>query len=442
MIARFTLTALFVLGLAATALAVEVQLEYQDYGKSTHAEFWPHGVAYAQPLLDLPDGEWKLPTIVSELPVYGLLELYGTKRLILLDKKEAADAFPSILYVDKNGNGDLTDDIRLEGRFSGDETYGFAQYGELAFTLEEDGVSVPYAMLASAQCQGNFDSGEALTRDELESFLSIQFTVRCAYHGKFRIDGQSYVVWLGDANGNGRFDERVSMSNAQLSDQTRLFCQGDQIYVSATPKADYYDGQPLSDLLVIGDRVFDVAVDIPGGKMTLTPTELPLVHVKLATEAERLTLYSEQDNRSIAMFQPGKRTMVPAGDYQVLGYQILRNDEQGDLWRVVASATTAASAITVAGRATTIEFGEPFVPTVAVPSAARALVANGKANDVPMSLNTVGCANAQVVDIGRIRGENTKLPLSPLYAQRPKEATYRILEPDDRVVAQGQFEYG
>lgn len=440
MFARLTLTVLFVLGLAVTAPAIEVQLEYQDYGKFTGREFRPNGITAVQPLFALPDGEWKLPDIVSELPVYGLLELRDTKRLVLLDQKRADDPFYSVLYVDKNGNGDLTDDGRLVGQLAGDESYHFVQFGALEFALDEDGVSLPYAMFAMAQCQGNEDPKKTLTKEHLSQYyFSIRFQAGCAYHGKLQIDGQSYVVWLGDTNGNARFDDRVSMSDAQIAGEDRLFWQGDQIYVSATPTIDYYDSLPLSDLLVLGDRVFDVAVDVPGGKMTLTQTELPLVHVKLATEAERLALYSNQDNRSVAMFQPGNRTMVPAGDYRVLSYQILRNDEQGDLWRVVASATGATPVVNVSGRSTTVEFGEPFVPKVDISDYYRERIAGGRINEVRMSLNAVGCANAQVVDISHMRGNKTKLPLS---GSRPKEASYKILEPDDKVIARGKFEYG
>src|SRR5216117_3740266 len=52
-----------------------------------------------------PEALTKSPDTIS--PLYGTIEFAGAKHLILLDEPEGHDGK---LYVDANGNGDLTDD--------------------------------------------------------------------------------------------------------------------------------------------------------------------------------------------------------------------------------------------------------------------------------------------------------------------------------------------
>ena len=74
--------------------------------------------------------------------------------------------------------------------------------------------------------------------------------------------------------------------------------------------------------------------------------------LKVAMETERLMLCPKKEGQSVMLLQPGKRTMVPKGTYRVLAYQALRNDAQGDLWKLIASGTKNTPFVTVSARAT------------------------------------------------------------------------------------------
>ncbi|MCP4640113.1 MAG: hypothetical protein GY851_06760 [bacterium] len=139
------------------------------------------------------------------------------------------------------------------------------------------------------------------------------------------------------------------------------------------------------------------------------------------------------------LYQPGTQITVPAGSYIPAKYRALRNDEQGDLWGLVAYGTGNTPASDLSDSGGTVAFGAPFTPTVDISPHHVQRVKAGQMTDLPMNLNIRGQAHEQVIDIAHMQGRRTKLPLS---GRRPKEAKYKIVKADGKVVTQGTFEYG
>jgi hypothetical protein len=55
-----------------------------------------------------------------------------------------------------------------------------------------------------------------------------------------------------------------------------------------------------------------------------------------------------------------------------------------------------------------------------------------------------GAGKERLADLSRVSGDRTRIELSTSnrFLNRPKEPTYKIVQPDGQIVAQGSFEYG
>ncbi|UCE22262.1 MAG: hypothetical protein JSV46_08670, partial [Candidatus Aminicenantes bacterium] len=160
---------------------------------------------------------------------------------------------------------------------------------------------------------------------------------------------------------------------------------------------------------------------------------------KLNMNTERLSLYTEDGKRSVMMYRPSKKIKVPAGTYRLYKYQALKNDEQGDQWRLCAWATTESPFVTVDRKGeVALEFGEPYLAIVNVihPRAGRSRVL--------IAFEIEGKGKESLTDLSHISGDKTQIPLSEEedLGHRPKEPTYKIVKADGEVVTQGSFEYG
>ena len=179
--------------------------------------------------------------------------------------------------------------------------------------------------------------------------------------------------------------------------------------------------------------------------MTLTPTDETLCPVKLAMDVDRLTLYTEDGQRSVTMFEPPETVALPAGSYRLLAYQVLRADEWGDKWRVSARGSTETPFVDIGGaEATGLTFGEPFTPVVSAPrwSIERWQRSSGKSDELRLSFNVEGVAQELLSDLRRTEGKQTQIAMSRRSSYRPKEPSYRIIKTGGEVVASGSFEYG
>jgi hypothetical protein len=144
------------------------------------------------------------------------------------------------------------------------------------------------------------------------------------------------------------------------------------------------------------------------------------------------------------MYRPDKEIKVPKGKYRLLKYTALRKDEQGDMWRLSAGATTESPVITVGGKGRSVLiFGEPYTPVVDVTElGGRSLLK--ELRRVFLYFNVEGKGKEFLTDLSHISGTQTRIPLSEKKGRghRPKEPTYKITKAGGEEVARGSFKYG
>ncbi|MBX7256245.1 MAG: hypothetical protein K1Y02_07770 [Candidatus Hydrogenedentes bacterium] len=441
---RYTRLAVLVLGVAlvAPAFALEVPLRYSAYPQDLR-EFRPYGNQHVRTVTTVPEGDWKLPPLVAKVPLYGLVEFGDSKYLMVLDFANANDKFYSRILFDANANRDLTDDPVVDGKcnWADNNQYAFIemrQAVDVEFTL--GGAKVKYSFRPQANAWFPNSSVDLSKPENLQN-ITVYLRTNCSYSGEFDLDGVHYGVELGDRNANGRFND-IAEVPAEMRGDDRLYAQGDSFYINIDAKNDYYNEMSLGDKLVLGDKVFKVEINTPESKMVLTPITENLSAVKLPEKLERLVLLEDSLKNGVMVFRPEKTVTVPEGNYRLLYYQILREDKEGDLWRLIAMGSRKANAFTAKkGGHVALEMGEPFRPIVEVPEWARSNMRGGS-NEVNLSFVIRGKGDEMVADLSRIRGNKTKLPMSAKDGSRPKEPTYKIVKQDGEVAKQGQFEYG
>ncbi|MFA6239587.1 MAG: hypothetical protein WC655_01585 [Candidatus Hydrogenedentales bacterium] len=428
--------------LAAPAIALDVPLTYAAYPAQQN-EFHPFGAQHIQTSQTVPAGEWKLPPLVAKVPLYGLAEFGDKKFLMVLDYTAASDKFYSRLLFDANANSDLTDDPVLEGKstMQSNGQYVTVEIKQAAeFDVMIGDAKVRYSF--RPQVHGWFQSASP-DMSKPENLQNVNFYLRtnCSYTGEFDHEGAHYRVELGDRNTNGRFDDIVKVPT-DMQREDRLYGVGDGFYITTDSKNDYYNEMSLGDKLVLGESVFQVRISTPESKLTLTPITENLSSIRIPMAVERIVLVDSEFKNGIMMFRPGKVAKVPEGEYRMMSYQVLRNDKEGDLWRLNAMGSKKTEPASVKkGSSAVLALGEPYRPLVEIPEWARSNMQSG-AKEVQISFEIRGKGGEMVSDLSRIQGNKSKIPMSAKNGSRPKEPTYKIVKKDGEVAKQGQFEYG
>jgi len=435
------------LSLATAAFGLEVPLTYQRHPDDTET-FRPGGSATLGKSLDRPAGTWKLPELNSKQPIYAFAELGEKKRLLVLDRQNADDFFYSRLYFDSNGNGDLTDDTVVNGTFTVEnDEFCRAQFPAIDTTVDLDGESHSYSFRTDVFYFYFGDEGKPdteLRQEHIQQNLNLVVVANCSYVGEFELDGQRYRVALGDANVNGRFNDRFSVRQAagSMGGCSPVIFQGDHFLLGSNEKLDVYATQPCGDKLLVNATLFDMNINTNESRLVLKPVTENLVALRLAMATDRITLYTEDGSCCVMMYRPGTEVIVPRGSYRFLNYTVRRKDEQGDEWLLAAQATTESPSVTVDGRGDALlKFGEPYVPTVGVPEWSRQAVIEGL-TQIPLMFIVTGQGKEVLAELTRISGTRTRIPLSEENRNRPKEPTYIIARADGEIVTQGSFEYG
>jgi len=428
--------------LCASAFAIDVPLKYQKHPAESE-EFYPYGQNGFKVTLKRPSGDWTFPTFLSEHPLFASIKLGDSERLCVLDKQKADAKFYDRIYIDSNGNNDLTDDTFIDGTvtFRNNDQYCTVDFPAIDTKVKVDGKSLPFSfspmvygfMLGQLTEQG-------YNEKSVSRFINLLVRLNCSYRGEFQIENQKYRIFLGDGNCNGRFNDMFSVYKFERPPpgRMRVFGQGDGFFITTGDKIEVFDVHILGDLLLVKDKLFKVKISTAEGKVILTPVTEKLVSLQLGMEAERISLYTEDEKHCLMAFQPGQKIKVPAGKYRLYNYQVFKKDKQGDLWRLNAGATSESPFVTVDGKGKPfIEFGEPYMPLVEVRM-------RGQTSRASIGFDIEGKGKEFVTDLSHVSGDKTQIPLSEEedLGHRPKEPTYKVVMDDGEVVAQGSFEYG
>ena len=434
---------IYLSGFSHNALCFDVPLKFEKAPSDPNI-FFPVGNINSSVVANKPDVNLILPKLNTDKPFYGIVTLGDNKIYYVLDVPDTTNNICSRMYFDCNGNGDLSDEKPVEGKANKQNEASFGGYYSIDFPpvdfkIKANGESLQYCIKPYIFLQ--------IVESKYQAFYEpqVSFRVNCAYSSTFKVGKSQYHIRFGDSNGNGKFDDKAKFeNNPNYPKHNTIFPQGDIIYLTDGRKLEYYDGQYLGDMLLIQDKLFEIKLDFSGGKMSLTEIKKGLSKLKLSVKPEFFSLYTVDGSHFMMAYKPsGNVVMIPEGNYKLMGYQLFRKDDQGDLWCVNAVSSIESKAVSVTQKSEAVlNFGEPFTPTVFLPNIYN-LNSQYKQN-TPISFNIEGIGKEIVMYMSRKEGTATKIPLSKRqgYESRPQEPTYTIIKPDGEIVSQGVFEYG
>ena len=424
-----------------TERGIEIPLSY-DRHPDEPSSFRPSGYSFGAPVPKRPEGKWKLPAFADATPLYVQLPLGEAKALAVLDRSSPEAPFYDRLHFDRNVNRDLTDDppIIVEPESNG-HGYFHAMTPPIDLEVQTGGNRFPYSMTirfaGSLPAAGPGENGIV----DAGGVHYIVFS-HCSYLGEFALDGAGYRLALGDGIPNGRFGDPIRPYADLPAAEERLYSEGDTLYLCAADRVDVWDGQFLGKYLALGSRLFEVHLDVAGGKLVLEERPDRLGTLEFPAPVERMTLQATSGKRDgLMLHRVGRQAQVPAGTWRMLDCQIHKLDEWGAPWTIRATGSRKAPAVEVAENGTaSLAVGEPLRTVVDVPERQLRTAAGG--GSVRLDLAILGNAGEFIDDVFRSSDVPTKHPTSKRRPDRPAEATYRIVKPDGERVASGSFEYG
>lgn len=411
---------------------------------------------------------------ISPHPLRSVAKLGSKQYCFALDKKAEESKGYDRLYFDINGNGDLTDDEPIDSltkeqprvMMADGGEYAYHQFPRVDLTIDVDGNSLDYSFFLRVNSQ----------RSPRFEYASASLTAAAYRSGEITMDGKTMKIVVLDYNGNGRFDDVMTVSDNIRGMNGEIYPQyGDMLLIDPqSPSTDNSLGygsanerrQYIAKLNALEGKFYEIKVSPTGDELTWMPSTAPLgkitsphapCNVELIGKNGYLALKLEKD-------QP---TAIPTGEWRLLSYDItiqnwkepekepIKTEEKekkeapakSSLFEALAKALssltprvsveptygpTNLSLISARGtrdcepinvqadETTTLKFGPPYKTLV-------------------KTYSSPGMANLQLV----IQGSQGEV-VSNLFinGKRPGKSELTITDPKDEVVQSGSFEYG
>ncbi len=373
----------------------------------------------------------KQPAWKCAAPIKGLLRIGDGRVPVVLDSSDLEKEGFNRLVIDKNGNGDLTDDAAIEAKPS--QVLGSSsrprEFPDVELTVKAGDVSYRQVFRASSYYYKLQDG------DQAQPYGYGSFSSRVYRQGEITLDGRKLTVMLVDFNANGRFDDSLSMEHSGSDESGKVYpsSSGDRLYwnisrvdtrLSPYAMSTRRDMSPVCGLVGIEGKFYTLKVTPSGDQLTLAPTDKPLGKLKNDSPSWSAILYGSGGVVKISG-DKGQPAAVPAGDWKLLEYTSIAPDEQ--LTYLTAQGTQKSPAIDVnAGQTVALPFGAPYKPVVVMGSRER-MVNSRPVRDLEMRL--VGA------------GEEICSALT-VHGRQPAGPTFVIADAAGKKAESGAFQFG
>jgi hypothetical protein len=265
------------------------------------------------------------------------------------------------LYLDSNGNGDLTDDKPIvaestpeaesaeeaeskpEGEAATEKETptmeGDTDAGILAF---DPGVAFNFPKVEVVlDAEGKktnfaFSLGGYLVENAEFKYASVSLKTSMYREGDITLDGKTLHILLLDSDGNGLFNDVASVKSKSAPAGDVEIEEGDMLLIdppAAKPgqRRSWFQfceeiekcRRRISKVVDIDGRYYDLKISPTGDKITLAPTQLPLGSVTNPNDGYSAVIYSDlgfitiNGNKDVPV-------AVPAGKWKLLSYKIDR----------------------------------------------------------------------------------------------------------------------
>lgn len=383
----------------------------------------PAGSTILEMSLERPEGEWRLPRLTGQRPLYGIYEFRGKRLLMVLDRTARSKADYDRLWFDVKGNGDLRGGEPTIAR----DTHSTAHFRGIGIPYEVDGETRQYSVDVSFHFNNPYIPLKALSDDSLLKSVRGYVRPERRMGGEFDLNGTTYGIQIADATADGWFNDHMRLVEPARPGREKFSIKGDWLFL-------YEGGQrwefrwELGHLLYLQGQLYRVTVDPHGEWLKLEPEPGPLVELELCRAPHHISVISTDGSMCVLAYQPGGSIKVPAGDYRLLDYVLLRDDGEGNYWLLRGDGTVEGAAVT-AGSGESLIFGDPFSVGIVSFDTYIVLWAHGSGNEL----------------IEALFGFPKDMPGDTLVLAdvlKPESPAYRIVTDAGEIMASGSFEYG
>lgn len=398
-----------------------------------------------------PDEELSAkPELKSRIPVYISLTLGNgeDKYTLILDESNGTGTGYDVLYVDSNNNEDLTDDSVIPLRIPNNNE--MKQFGPIEVMIKYDDIVEPYYFYLEHQ---QMDTPVLHENSKFLENIYLRLIPGGYFVGIAKIGKSEYKIGAVDFNGNGIFNDTFNVLPDIKYPDGRLYAVGDQVLFTLDANREnmpigFY---PYLKYIDLDGKWYSVNVSSDGRKMEINKADLDLGTIRVPYQLDSLQLVSENGVMTIKLrlvsekgvtiinggLDPkGKTTHeyeVPVGTYSLFAYSMRTKKwttKSGEEWYCNASGTESVQRFQVnKGEVIDFKIGLPFVVNISCLQLSDQQKSIEAGDTVLLSLTFSGQAGEIFTNIQK--------GISPL--PRP---TFKAVDENGKVVAEGSFEYG
>ncbi|MFH1741637.1 MAG: hypothetical protein ABIH23_21735 [bacterium] len=368
-------------------------------------------------------------------PFRGVAQFGSEYFAFVLDSTDLDAQGYDRLYLDRNCNGDLTDDEIIQARPMPENIqfppgYNQREFPRVDCTIHVGDAETEYSFFLNAMCNTNVGSGS----NSSQMYVHVTLNPGAYREGEITLDGTQRQIVLLDFNSNGRFDDAFT----NVEDGTRLYgtSTADILLIDLDRNDPSFRGirvtdrkerNPVSNFICIDNKFYTLEISPSGEELTISPSPLPLGSITNPNGGFEALLCNGKDYVKI-FGEKSKPVPLPAGDWKLMEYVISAADPTGggQPTFIAAIASGICPAVTVKESETSIfRFGPPFRPIVDV----RAMGGRGPGAQAQMQLRIVGSAGEQCTNL-MVNGN------------RPENPSFVIAKKDGEIIERANFEYG
>ncbi len=322
MTSRVILLLAILLTVTSLGLAqIDLSLNYH-YGQEAEDILQSRSL-YGCDLSDRPN-DVKFPAFTASDPIFANWSVptaAGGTLWLALDRS-ASDQPYDRLYVDADGDGDLSDEQPIHSQ--GKDNNNWDDFGPVKLSFVDEGRSVIYHLDIMFGSNGRF-------------FI---ISSACCYEAMVSLEGSEYRVILRDRNNNGSFMDH--------SDWISIAPEGEIDYRVVGRYVEVNGALYELEILEHGNRVkLAQAVDVPLGQVQVPETIGEVQFISELGQFDRIV-------------KDGKVTL-PQGTHRINRWVMERKDEQGRQWRAVGSGFDEQGQVDITdGGVASLKIGEPF----------------------------------------------------------------------------------
>ncbi len=392
----------------------------------------------------------------AEYPHRDVVTLGGRKYGFVLDKQSEKSQGYDRLYFDRNGNGDLTDDAPID----------VPEKNKTPESVESEGgwVTASYALprvdlrIHNEGTAWDYSFFVATYTSIHEKDLSLRARLMPAAYrqGEIVLEGKRRKISLIDWSVNGRFDVPVQFASDGKGFEDYFSQYGTEILFDPDFLLLGYVSehrQFLAKMNALGGKLYKIHVRPGGDELTCTPVAVPTGKIAAPSAPCNVWLINEQGCLALDL-QKDTPAEIPAGEWRLMDCVFLYGAEEqkatdeerakaklsGESAREAAKDAVPSKDVAspsakirylaancgkdcepvtvVAGKTTVLKIGPPYVPTLTV---------EAKEGAAMLGLAILGVGHDKVY---------------ALSGDSPPKPKFTITDPQGKVVAQGNFEYG